>query len=60
MNFIAILSNFQQQNPLRKQYLPHLSSENCEIKFIKSDLGRISINTKNAPKFNIVFSFDFI
>jgi hypothetical protein len=59
MNFIAIWSNFQQQNPLRKQYLPHLSSENCEIKLIKSDSARISINTKNAPKFQYSFQFRF-
>jgi hypothetical protein len=30
--------NFQQQNPLKNQYLPHLSSENCKINSIfKSD-----------------------
>ncbi len=35
----AIFLNFQQQNPLNNQHLPHLSSENYEIKFIKSDWG---------------------
>jgi hypothetical protein len=59
MNFIAIWSNFQQQIPLSKQYLPHLSSENCEINFIKSDSARISINTKNAPKIQYSFQFGF-
>ncbi len=33
----AICLNFQQQNPLQNQYLPHLSSENCEINSINSD-----------------------
>jgi hypothetical protein len=35
-----IFLNFQKQNPLKNQYLPHLSSENCEISSIKSDLLR--------------------
>jgi hypothetical protein len=29
--------NFQKQNPLKNQYLPHLSSENCERSSTKSD-----------------------
>jgi len=33
----AIWLNFQQQNPLKPQYLPHLSSENCEINSSKFD-----------------------
>jgi hypothetical protein len=28
----AICLNFQQQNSLKNQYLPHISFENCEIK----------------------------
>jgi hypothetical protein len=37
----AICLNFQQQNPSKNQYLPHLSSENCEIDSIKSDLPMV-------------------
>jgi hypothetical protein len=33
----VIYLNFQQQNPLKNQYLSHLNSENCKIKSIKSD-----------------------
>ncbi len=36
----AICLNFQQQNPLKNQYVPHLNSKNCEIKFIKFDLPK--------------------
>jgi hypothetical protein len=36
----AICLNFQQQNPLKNQYLPYLSFENCEINSIKSDSPR--------------------
>jgi hypothetical protein len=38
--FLQIFLNFQQQNPLKNQYLPHLNSENCEINSAKSDLPR--------------------
>jgi anaerobic ribonucleoside-triphosphate reductase len=33
----TICLNFQQQNPLKTQYSPHLSSQNCEINSIKSN-----------------------
>jgi hypothetical protein len=58
----AICLNFQQQNPLKNQYLAHLSSENCEINSIKSDSPRgPSNNTKNTPKFQYsFFVLDFI
>ncbi len=36
----AICLNFQQQIPLKNQYLPYFSSENGEINSIKSDLPR--------------------
>jgi hypothetical protein len=36
-SFFAICLNFQQQNSLKNQYLPQLSSENCEINSIKFD-----------------------
>jgi len=50
--------NFQEQNPLKNQYLSHLSSKNYEIKFFKNliSLG-LSNNTKNIPKFRISFQF---
>ncbi len=35
-NFCNFL-NFQQQNSLKNQYLPHLGSETCEINSVKSD-----------------------
>jgi hypothetical protein len=34
------LFEFLLKNPLKNQYLPHLSSENCEVKLIKSDSSR--------------------
>jgi hypothetical protein len=39
-SFFAICLNFQQQNSLKNQCLPQLSSENCEINSIKSDLPK--------------------
>jgi hypothetical protein len=37
----AICLNFEQQNPLENQYIPHLSSKNCEIiTSVRSDLAR--------------------
>jgi hypothetical protein len=36
--FFFFFCNFQQQNPLKNQYLPHLSSENCEIKTLLLNL----------------------
>jgi hypothetical protein len=51
--------NFQQQNPLKPQYLPHLSSENCEINSIKLDSPESFPTTprKNSPKFQYNFQF---
>jgi hypothetical protein len=51
--------NFQQQNPLQNQCLPHLSSENCEIEFyfIKSDSQRgLSKKHQERPQIPIQFS----
>ncbi len=55
----AICLNFQQQNSLKNQYLPHISFENCEINSIKSHSLRLFNNTKNAPKFQSKFQFLF-
>ncbi len=57
--FFSIGLNFQQQNPLQNQCLPHRSSENCEIEFyfLKSDSQRpFQKNTKNTPQIPIQFS----
>jgi hypothetical protein len=49
--------NFQQQNPLTNQYLPHLSSENCEMNSIKSDsLRAFQQFTKNTSQFQYIVS----
>jgi hypothetical protein len=53
----AICLNFQQQNPFKKQYLSHLSSENYEINFIKFDSPKAFQQSANS---NIVFSSHFI
>ncbi len=56
-NFFAICLNFQQQNPLTNQYLPHLSSENCEMNSIKSDsLRAFQQFTKNTSQFQYIVS----
>jgi hypothetical protein len=53
-----------EQNPLKKiQYLPHLSSENCEINSIKSHSPRPFQQNQEQqypPPPNSVFSFHFI
>jgi hypothetical protein len=58
----VICLNFQQQNSLKKQYFSCLSSENCEIKSIKSDLWFLSTTPRTLPNSNtvlvwILFSF---
>jgi hypothetical protein len=52
-----ICLNFQQQNPLKNQYLPHLSSEIYEMNFIKSDLLRAFQQYHEHPQIPIEFSF---
>ncbi len=55
--FLQFCLNFQQQNPLQKYiYLSHLSSENCEIKSIKSDLPRAFEQHQECPHIPIQFS----
>jgi hypothetical protein len=48
--------NFQQQNPLEKQYLPHLSFENYEINSMKSDLLRAFQEYQELLQIPIQFS----
>ncbi len=55
--FFAICLNFHQQN----WFLPHLSSENCEINSIKSDSPRAFQQHQEhpPPNCNEVFGFQF-
>jgi hypothetical protein len=55
----AICLNFQQQNSLKNQYLPHLSSENCEINSIKSDSPKASKQHEEHLQIPINFSISF-
>jgi hypothetical protein len=51
--------NFQQHNSLENQYLPHLSSGNCEMNSMKSDLPRAFQEHQEHPQnSDAVFSFD--
>jgi hypothetical protein len=63
-NFFAICLNFQQQNSLKNQSLPHLSSENCEINSIKSDSPRAfqqhQEHTQIPIQYSIFILFYFI
>jgi hypothetical protein len=54
--FLQFFLNFQEQNPLKNQYLAHLRSKNCEIDSIKSDFLII----QKCPEFlKIKFNCDF-
>jgi hypothetical protein len=58
--FVVFL-NFHQQNPLENEYLPHpLSSENCEINSIKSDLPRAFQLRHEWPQISIQFSVSIL
>jgi hypothetical protein len=63
LNF-AICLNFQQQNSLKNQYLPQLSSENCEINSIKSDLPKAfqqhQEHLQIPMRFSVSISYSFI
>jgi len=56
----AICLNFQQQNPLKNQYLPHLSSENYEINSIKSDWLSGFQHHQQWPQIPIQFSVSIL
>jgi len=47
--------NFQQQSPLKIQYLPQLNSENSEINSIKSELSRAFQQHQERPQIPIWF-----
>jgi aryl-phospho-beta-D-glucosidase BglC (GH1 family) len=55
----AICLYFLEQNALKNQYLSHLELKNYEINSIKSDSLRAFDDTKNAPKFQYNFQFQF-
>jgi hypothetical protein len=46
---------FQQQSPLKIQYLPQLNSENSEINSIKSELSRAFQQHQEHPQIPIWF-----
>jgi hypothetical protein len=52
--------NFQQQNPLKNQYLSHLSFENCEINTIKSESSKAFQYQQECPQFAITFSVSLL
>jgi hypothetical protein len=54
----AIYLNFQQQNTLKNQYLPHLSSENYGINYIKSHSPRAFQQHQEHTPILIFFSDD--
>jgi len=51
----VICLNFQQQDPLKENYLPHLSFENCEINSIEFDSPRASQQHQECFKILIIF-----
>ncbi len=55
----AICLNFQQENPIQNNYLPHLRSKNCETNFIKSDLSRAREEHQEHLQISISFQFLF-
>jgi hypothetical protein len=57
----AIWMNLQQWNSFKNQYLSHLSSENCEINSIKSDLpGTFQQHQECPQNSNTFFISNFI
>ncbi len=53
---LAICLNFQEQNPFQNQYLPPLSSEDCEINSIKFDSSRALQYHQECLQISIQFS----
>jgi hypothetical protein len=53
---LAICLSFQQQNSLKNQYLPQLSSENSEINSIKSDSPKAFQQHQEHLKIPVQFS----
>ncbi len=58
--FSAICLNFQQQNTLKNQDLPHLSSENCKTNSVKSNSPRAFQQHQEYPQIPIQFSVSIL
>jgi len=54
--FWQFVKKFQQQNSLKNQYLPQLSSENSEINSIKSDSPKAFQQHQEHLKIPVQFS----
>jgi hypothetical protein len=55
----AICLNFHQQNPVKNQYLPQVSYEDCEINSIKSISPRAFQQHQECHQIPIKFQFQF-
>ncbi len=56
----AICLIFHQQNPLKKQYFPHISYENCEISSIIIDASKAFQQHQEHPQIPIQFSIPIL
>ncbi len=54
------LFEFSEQKSLKNQYLPHLTSENYEIKSIKSDSPRAFQQHQEHPHIRIQFAVSIL
>jgi len=54
------LFEFPEQNSLKNQYLPHITSENYEIKYIKSDSPRAFQQQQEHPHILIQFAVSIL
>jgi hypothetical protein len=52
--------NFQQQNRLKNQYLPHLGSETRETNSVKSDSPRTFLEHQERPQISLHFLFSIL
>jgi hypothetical protein len=53
--FLQFFWIFSHKNSLKNQYLPYLSSENCEINSVKSDSSRAFQQHQESPQISIIF-----
>ncbi len=57
----AICLNFQQQNPLKNQYVSNVTSENCKINSIRSDSPKaFQQHQQQPPQIPIQFSVSIL
>jgi hypothetical protein len=52
--------DFQEQKSLKNQYLPHLTSENYEIKSVKSDSPRAFQQHQEHPRIPVQFAVSIL